>query len=464
MGNVQNGAATISGFETLVFASTNSGATQDLSNASGYSRVTVSGSGFGATGLVASPTINLGVLGTSTITDANNFSFALASSSGTSDSVTVNLNASSGVTTGHTLTFNGIETINLQQPTTGTTGTNFALAISDTNTNPVVINVSGGLSTGTPANISILASGLQSNVTTLNATNYTGGITMANTARGSNTNAMSIVGGGANDTIIMTNVNDSLSGGAGVDTLSMSMQLIGGNGYTVVDLSQTTGDQVTSVRGNANSVVQGGFENFDASLSTGNGAFDITARAGVSGVGSVIVGGGNADVITGGTGNDTITGGAGADTIVITSGGVDTINYAAGSTGGFTAAATVSTVGFDVIYGIGTSVATGDRISLAGFGYTANGSVAANTLVPTAANATDSNVAITADNVVTFIRGTYTASANTFVGASGNTGPDSLMVFDTNPATGAQTNLAVVLVGVTGISGFGTAAGIITFT
>jgi hypothetical protein len=380
--------------------------------------------------------------------------------------VTVNLNSSTGVATGHTLTLNGVETINLQQPTTGTTGSNFAIAIADTNTNSVVVNVSGGLSTGTPANISILASGLQSNVTTLNATNYTGGITMASTARGSNTNSMSIVGGGANDTIIMTNVNDSLSGGNGVDTLFMSLQLIGGNGYTVVDLSQTTGDQITSVRGNANSVVQGGFENFDASLSTGNGAFDITARAGVSGVGSIIVGGGNADVITGGTGNDTITGGAGADTIVITSGGVDTINYAASSTGGFTAAATVSTVGFDVIYGIGTSAATGDRISLNGFSYTsANaGTAADNVLVSTAANATNSATNVTADNTVTFIRGTYTASANTFVGAAGNSGPDSLMVFDSNPLTSGVANLAVVLVGVTGVAAFGSAAGIITFS
>jgi Ca2+-binding RTX toxin-like protein len=318
---------------------------------------------------------------------------------------------------------------------------------------------------------------LQSNVTTLNAGSFTGAIVMDDAARTissvANTNTMSISGGTGSDTIIMTNGNDTLSGGSGVDTLKMSMQLIGGNGYTVVDLSSSS-DQISAVRGVSNAAVQSGFENFDGSLSTGNGQFDITARA----AGSTIVGGANADVITGGAGNDSITGGTGADVISILSGGNDTIRYAAGGTGTFTAPSngtlSISTSSFDVIYGVGAGLGR-DFVDLLSFGYSTNGSVATNVLVSTALAASTASNAVnqltgvtgtSADNAVVFIRGTYSAGTNTFLESANqaNSGADSLMVFDTNAVSGAASYAAVVLVGATGVLGIGGAGGLITFS
>lgn len=120
----------------------------------------------------------------------------------------------------------------------------------------------------------------------------------------------SVDGGADNDTIVMlvTSGNvDTANGNTGTDTLALT-GVVPGTGVVVVDLSVVPpGDQVLSIGGVADALVQQGFENLDAS---GLGSsVNVTG----SGIANIIIGSNGNDTISGGGGNDTITGGLGDD-------------------------------------------------------------------------------------------------------------------------------------------------------
>ena len=125
----------------------------------------------------------------------------------------------------------------------------------------------------------------------------------------------SVDGGLGNDTIVMlvtTGDVDVADGGADTDTLALS-GVVPDTGVVVANLGLP--DQVVSIGGVADGLIQNNFENLDAS---GLGSsINVTGDAGAN---SIIGSNGN-DTIDGLGGNDTIKGGAGADSLV---GGTDT--------------------------------------------------------------------------------------------------------------------------------------------
>jgi hypothetical protein len=200
---------------------------------------------------------------------------------------------------------------------------------------------------------------------------------------------------------------------------------------------------------NANTSFNDGNATSAAAITTGNGT-------------NTIIGGAFNDVIKTGTGINIITGGAGADNMTFGAHNGTTvtdrvIQAALADSGTFAvpAANTISTSTFDVV----TGLVRGDTISLAtytgavtaGAGFTGANATAANTLVGLAL----------ADNIEVFVRGTYTAATNTFVGAAAGT--DTMVVYD-GQAGGAQAYEAIVLVGyvAAGVTGVNGAAGLIT--
>ena len=135
---------------------------------------------------------------------------------------------------------------------------------------------------------------------------------------------------GADDFINSTASAETLSGGAGVDTVSYSLAASG----VTVDLSSVA----AQVTGGGGTDTLSGFENLTGS------AFADT-----------LTGDANANVIIGGAGADTIIGGGGVDTLYGGT-GADTFKYNATSDGG------TGGVGNDVIKDF--SVADGDRVDL----------------------------------------------------------------------------------------------------
>ena len=135
---------------------------------------------------------------------------------------------------------------------------------------------------------------------------------------------------GTDDFINSTASAETLSGGAGVDTVSYSLAASG----VTVDLSSVA----AQVTGGGGTDTLSGFENL-----TGSAYADT------------LTGDANANVIIGGAGADTIIGGGGADTLYGGT-GADTFKYNATSDGG------TGGVGNDVIKDF--SVADGDRVDL----------------------------------------------------------------------------------------------------
>jgi len=444
-------AATISGFETIVVDTASAAGTQSLLNTTGLTKVAVSGSNnLTLTDMPAGVTIDVGqsaVVNTLNggsagslvaLGDGRTITATLASNSGTADTQNVNLvSAGTSPTAGLTLNFAGVETINLNQSST-IAAPAFLLSLADTNTNAVTVNLTGGVP-GTNAGVTFLSSGLPSSVTVLNAGSFGNGPLVMNSGSRLNANAMTITGSVGNDTIIMRNTNDSLTGGTGTDTLAL---VSNSGGFTVVDLSSAT-DQVTQFGGAINSAIQSGFEYLDLSGITTASTL-VTGRTGANS----IVGGFGNDEITTGSANDTVTGGAGGDTINVGS-GTDTVRYtaftdtarnASGATNLAPSGTEITTgTGIDLITGMGR----GDVISLAG---TALGTLAAfNTTVSagTTAFTNESNAAAP----VALVRGTYLYTGVFSVAA---TGADLLLQWDSNGASNADATSgvqAVVLIG-----------------
>jgi len=136
-------------------------------------------------------------------------------------------------------------------------------------------------------------------------------------------------GGSGDDRITMLvpagNV-DTIDAGGGTDTLFLS-GVVPGDHMVVVDLSSTA-DQVVSIGGDPDALIQKNFENVDV-RGLGSSA-NVTGNAGDN----IIIGSHGNDSIDGGAGNDRLLGGAGNDTYVVNRGeGQDTISENDGTVG-----------------------------------------------------------------------------------------------------------------------------------
>ena len=167
-------------------------------------------------------------------------------------------------------------------------------------------------------------SALGTDVTVVNASGkLAGGVVQ--TAR-STTGTVEYTGGAGADTFIMTNLGDTMVGGAGSDTLDLNYSAILGG--INVNLASTT-NQIASANGGAITGSVTGFENVDLSGYTGSyGALITSGSSVVTGTTSTLIGTANADQINGGSGADTITGGGGVD-VITTGGGADTVIFSA---------------------------------------------------------------------------------------------------------------------------------------
>jgi len=247
---------------------------------------------------------------------AENGTYTLSYSSvgGASDAVTVNLaDTDDGATA--VLDIDGIETITFASVKDGggTDGTGTAayrdhtisLTGSANATNKIKVVHTGGAAANT---ITYAASGGVANITSIDASGSDSAIVFGVSPR-LNTAAMTLTGTDADDTFGMEHADDVITAGGGTgDTLEIAKNAILG-GFNV-DLS-STGDQVTTFNGAANSTIQSGFENADLSNVTGTQGAEITAIKG----GSTMTGTPNVDVINGGAGVDVIDGKAGGDTM-----------------------------------------------------------------------------------------------------------------------------------------------------
>ena len=455
-------AGSVSGFESIfVTTAGDDNGSHNLANVSGVNTITVLGTkSYALTQLGAGIALKIGDDSTGGVglTDGKTLSASWTTTSSASDAVTVNLgkvtsasSTSSSGLSGVTLTLPGIETITLNQSAL-TNGSAFALLISDTNTNSVTINATGGLA---GRDLSFAAGGLQSNVATINGSAFAGNLLMADSSR-VGTTAMSIAGGSGNDLIIMKNASDTLTGGSGSDTLKIAATA---SGAFTFDLSSAT-DQVTTWNGFSNSAAQSGFENLDASTLVGSVGIGVLAS---SASGSTIVGTGNSDTVYGGGGNDTITLGNGADSIDISSGGIDTIVYSAtGQTHINTVSGTAVAIQSGDYIGntvdVITGLARGDKIDLS------------------AISGIRTDTGFSFGFLTTGIVGNSTTTSDFYQMAKGNyigtglwtfsaTGSDVLFQWDSNGTTDGGVE-SVVLVGsassFTGITA--NSAGVILFT
>ena len=128
-----------------------------------------------------------------------------------------------------------------------------------------------------------------------------------------------LIGGAGQDTVTGGTENDRIEmlvgvgdvdhadGGAGSDTLAL-VGVVDGDGIVVVNLA--AGDQVTSIGGAPDTLVQKNFEHLDAS------GLGSSVNATGSASANIIIGSNGDDIINGGAGSDVLKGGAGDDTMI----------------------------------------------------------------------------------------------------------------------------------------------------
>jgi len=313
--------ASMTGIETLVVSSTDNNAASsaiDLANVTGL--VTVDAQFVTTTNADIITLSNLAagvkVIATSTKT-ADNLVVSLASTSGTTDVLNFDLTQNAADAGVFNLDAAGIETLNITNKATAATATILLDGIAATSGSTATVNVAG-------AGATTLTS-MTSSINVVNASTATGALTIAAADRASS--AMTITGGEGADNIAFKALGDVLTGGAGTDTLTISYSAILGG--ISVDLSAT--DQIVSLDGGSNAVVQSGFENVNLSGFANFGAV-VTGSSSAN----TIVGTDSADNITGGLGADIITGGLGNDTINLTetTQSVDTVVFGLAGTNG----------------------------------------------------------------------------------------------------------------------------------
>lgn len=412
-----NKVALMSGVETLVLKSTDNdvAASADLSNVTGLVTLDAQFVTITNDDQIKVDKLAAGVKVKTTVTSSgDNLVLNLASVSGATDSIDVELTEFSDTNAGVTtevlnLDAAGVETLNLTMKNANTGKLDLA-GVTATTGSTVTVNVAG---TGA-ADISALSSSTNTVVST-----GTGALTIGAAARAAT--AMTITGGEGADSIAMENAADVLTGGLGTDTLVVSVAAILGG----IEVNLGATDQVVSMNGSANSAVQSSFENVDLSAYTGFGAV-VTGSTGANS----IVGTGLADQITGGNGADTITGGAGNDTIDLTetTAAADVVNFNAASTNGVD---TISGFGSaDSIYiellgsgdidsevAISAAAAQGAFTDKAAYIFSTSGAAATLTTLGTATLAEADFTASTLTNLAAFLSERFTTTAGTTDGA-----------------------------------------------
>jgi len=239
------------------------------------------------------------VLVTAAATNSGTVEAKLASTASITDSIAFELKGASANAIADTtaLKTTDINNVTVKVSTTAETVdlSNLAMSLA---TDVMTLNA-----TGTKA---LTVSALNADVTTVDASGMGEGGSFVQSAR-SATAASTYTGSAGNDTFIMMNTADAITGGAGTgDTLDVNFTAV--LGAIAVDLS-ATGDQVTTMNGLANAGVQSGFENVDLAGYSGKGA-SVTG----SSAANTITGTAQADTFSAGGGIDTITGGIGNDT------------------------------------------------------------------------------------------------------------------------------------------------------
>jgi hypothetical protein len=325
---VDNKVAAMSGVETLQITSTNSdtAAKADVTNVTGLTTINAMFDNAAGADQISIAGITAGTkIKTTQTQTADNLVLALTDATGSDDTLTVEITAVQ--TGGDILNFDaaGIETVAFTQKDTGASLDIDVAGLTATGTNVSTITVAGAGAT--------VFNGINATTDTIDASLATGALTVGAAERG--TDAKTIKGGTANDSIAMENKGDVLDGGLGTD--SLDIDFVGIIGGITIDL--TAADQVTNMDGSANAAVQSGFENVDVAGYTNFGA-SIVATVGANS----IIGTGSIDSITAGGGADTIQAGVGNDQITLTetTSAVDTIKIATADAGdtiiGFTAA------------------------------------------------------------------------------------------------------------------------------
>ncbi len=242
--------------------------------------------------------------------------------------------------------------------------------------------------------------------------------------------------------------NDTLTGGSGTDTITLTGD--GGSGdYTSVsgfEKITTVGNvavSITTVEGN---VAAGATLTILATSLTStaltfvgtaetNGTFSITGGTG----NNTITGGAGADTINGGTGADDITGGLGAD-VMTGGGGADVFRYTGSGFETGTVSPAIVFYGGTVVAGGSVSTVGLDKITDFNAGDTIQTN-AGSALADLAANGTGKIWSALAG----FLNGTYDATAATFTFST--TGTDSLFAYDFDGSTATNDMRAIVLVG-----------------
>lgn len=268
-------------------------------------------------------------------------------------------------------------------------------------------------------------------------------------------NTLNVVGGSATDVIRVETsgaVTGSVNLGApkpnqsilfALDDRGNSLDLSGLTLAAGVVVNVALNDDANVFVGTAGNDVLSGFGGNDT-LSGGDGNDTLLGGDGVDtlsgGAGNdTLRGGAGNDTLTGGLGNDRLEGGIGADSIAMDA-GIDTLVLGAADTGAYVytpgvplvSFARTSTTDMDIV----TGASTGDLIRIdGGLGLANGGARVAATAAP----------GLSGDNSVLLYQGTYENGVFTH-----NTGPDSLLVYDTDTDVNEAAYVGVVLVGYAG--------------
>jgi hypothetical protein len=228
---------------------------------------------------------------------------------------------------------------------TGLTGGNDTVTLNDG-----VVSAAGGTLTllnGAASSTTFNASAVLASASkVVLSSNATGNGTALTYSIGNGIDQVTFGTGG--DTAVVSNnaylsANDTISGGAGSDTLSFTYNTASSNTITAAQLTNITGFETFSINNATDATAVNytltltdamlaaqvnpgatftvtrdaadtGTTKVDASAVTSTYALAVTGGTG----NDTILGGANADTITGGAGSDSLTGGAGNDTFVIT--------------------------------------------------------------------------------------------------------------------------------------------------
>lgn len=265
-------------------------------------------------------------------------------------------------------------------------------------------------------------------------TTLTGGVTFAASAGGSETVNLVL------SKALTENGNITLSGS------STTLNISGAGNFASSGVITAGSVNVTST-GTINASGANKVLSFDASANNAAITFNDSAATSAAilkgGNGGVtFTGSGFNDIISVGSGTNNVTGGAGADLITINHGSatnVTTLTIAtpasdSGDATGFAASTAVPTAAFSTTaMDIVTGFKAGDKVQLTGL-----------TTGTTLLNNASTTGAATAGDVI-LVKGTYSASANTFTAST--SGTDSALVYDSNGTTAGGTYQTIVLVG-----------------